>query len=521
MSGRAGVRTLYHAATGDFAATGNFGAAVAPLRPGRVILLPRATANSRPVRRGFDWDRLADLDLAVDLGQRIGSRDWWLGLGLLTTLCLSAIGSGVHIARLPVAVRPALTPVQADDARPDTVAPLASGATTGRTVPPTAMVEALSETPERPRLETTARFGRGDSVRAALRRAGVGSEDAATAAELIGNAANGVAPDTGVDVVLGRRATRTVPRPLDSLGFRAAFDLRLELARENGALVLKRIPIAVDDTPLRVTGTVGGDLVRAVRDAGVSASQAAEFRQNLAYVVDLQRQVGRRDQFDVVLAHRHAATGENETGALLYAALRSDRGEPVELLRWTYGGRPMFFRGNGESARKGLMRTPVDGAHETSGFGMRLHPILGYSRLHQGTDFGAAWGSPIMAAAAGRVTFAGWHGGHGNYMQVLHRPGLMTAYGHMSRFAAKPGQLVAQGQVIGYVGSTGLSTGPHLHYEVWVNERPVDPTNIKFTGGTVLSGGELARFRGELEHFRSLKASGGATAEADTPARHG
>lgn len=503
---------MYQAGTGGFAASTGFGGGAAS-RPGRVILLPRALSATQP---RFDWDRLADVDLAVDLGQRIGSRDWWLGLGLLTTLCLSAVGAGLHVAPLPIA-RTTLTPAEAEDARPDAIAPLAGGAVTGRLAPPTRMVEALSEVPERPRLETTARLGRGDTLIAALRRAGVGEDDAAVAARLIGTAAPGVAPGTGVDLTLGRRATRTVPRPLDALGLRAAFDLRLEVARVDGALTLTRVPIAVDDTPLRVTGTVGGNLVRAVRDAGVPESQAAEVRQNLAYVLDLQRQVGRRDRFDVVLAHRHAATGENETGDLLYAALRPEHGEPVELLRWSYGGHPMFFRASGESARKGLMRTPVDGAHETSGFGMRLHPILGYSRLHQGIDFGAPSGSPIMAAAAGRVTFAGWHGGHGNYVQVLHRPGLMTAYGHMSRFAVKPGAVVAQGQVIGFVGSTGLSTGPHLHYEVWVNEKPVDPTNIKFTGGTTLSGSELDRFRGEMARIRGLHAAGAETAAADEP----
>lgn len=512
MSGGSGV---FQAGINDFdgAGAGGFVGGTATIRPGRVILLPRAPAS--PPRFAALVDRLRDIDLAVDLGASVGGRDWWLGLGLVTTLCLSAVGAGLHVTPLPVPVRPALTPAQADDARPDTILPLAMGATTGRTVPPSRFVEALSEVPERPRLETTARLGRGDSLTAALRRAGVGPDDAATAAQLIGGEVRGVAPGTGLDLVLGRRETRTVPRPLDGLAFRAAFDLRLELARVDGALTLKRVPIAVDDTPLRVTGTVGGNLVRAVRAAGVPASQAAEYRQNLAYVVDLQRQVGRHDRFDVILEHRHAATGENETGGLLYAALRPDRGPPVELLRWSYGGRPMFFRANGESAKKGLMRTPVDGAHETSGFGMRFHPILGFSRLHQGTDFGAATGSPIMAAAAGKVTFAGWHGGHGNYVQVLHRPGLMTAYGHMSRFAVKPGATVAQGQVIGFVGSTGLSTGPHLHYEVWVNQKPVDPTNIKFTGGTTLAGGEMARFQGEMSRMRGLKAAGSETASAD------
>ena len=502
---------MFQSDTNGFAASAGFtGVTMTTPRPGRVILLPRACA---PASR-FDWDRFADLDLVVDLGQRIGSRDWWLGLGLVATLCLSAIGAGSHLTPLPAALHP-MTPAQADDARPDSIAPLANGATTGRLATPTRLVEALAEIPERPRLELTARIGRADSLAAALRRAGVGRDDATVAAGLIGSAAHGIAPGTGIDLVLGRRATRTVPRPLDTLGVRAAFDLRLELARVDGALTLRRVPIAVDDTPLRVTGTVGGNLVRAIRAAGVPASQAAEYRQNLAYVVDLQRQVGRRDRFDVILAHRHAATGENETGTLLYAALRPEHGNPVELMRWSYAGRPAFFRANGESARKGLMRTPVDGAHETSGFGLRLHPILGYSRLHQGTDFGAPTGAPIMAAAAGKVTFAGWHGGHGNYVQVLHRPGLMTAYGHMSRFAVKPGATVAQGQVIGFVGSTGLSTGPHLHYEVWVNQKPVDPTNIKFTGGTTLAGGEMAKFGTEMARMRGLKAAGTQTAATD------
>jgi murein DD-endopeptidase MepM/ murein hydrolase activator NlpD len=513
MGGDPGV---YQTKINELAGVGGFsGGGAAAARPGRVILLPRTLASS-PARFALAplFERVRDLDLVTDLGTGVGGRDWWLGLGLLTTLCLSAVFAGSHVVPLPVLPHPTMTPAEADDARPDTILPLAEGATTGRAAPPSKLVEALSEIPERPRLETTARIGRSDTLTAALRRAGVGSGDAADAARLIGTAAHGVAPGTGIDLVLGRRETRTVPRPLDSLGLRAAFDLRLELARVDGALTLKRIPIAVDDTPLRVTGIVGGNLVRAVRAAGVPAAQAAEYRQNLAYVLDLQRQIGRRDRFDVILAHRHAATGENETGGLLYAALRPERGEPVELLRWNYGGRPMFFRANGESAKKGLMRTPVDGAHETSGFGMRLHPILGYSRLHQGTDFGAAMGAPIMAAAAGMVTFAGWHGGHGNYVQVLHHPGLMTAYGHMSRFAVRPGQAVGQGQIIGYVGSTGLSTGPHLHYEVWINNKPVDPTNIKFTGGTTLSGGEMARFQSEMARMRRLKAAGDATADA-------
>lgn len=491
------------------------------------LSLPGVDARQRPLRRilddvgsRFDLERFADLELCVDLGQSIGGRDWWLGTGLLLTLCASMLFAGHVVQPIPQAVRAALTPAQFEEGRADTIAPLALGAMSGRITPPTRLVEALAEIPERPRLETTARISNSDSLASALRRAGVGPDDAGEVTRLVAGVAdvNRIKPGTGIDLVLGRRETRTVPRPLESLGFRAAFDLRLEVARTaEGALALTRVPIAVDDTPLRVTGLVGGNLVNAVRAAGIPAQQAAAYRQNLAYALDLQRQVGRRDRFDLVVAHRRAATGETETGDLLYAALRPTSGTAVELMRWTFGGKPMFFRANGESAKKGLMRTPVDGAHETSGFGMRFHPILGFSRLHQGTDFGAAMGSPIMAAAAGKVTFAGWHGGHGSYIQILHRPGLMTAYAHMSRFAVKPGMAVAQGQVIGYVGSTGLSTGPHLHYEVWLNQVPVDPLGIKFIGGTTLAASEMGRFKAELDRMRGLQAAGSDIADADPP----
>src|SRR3546814_3743971 len=118
------------------------------------------------------------------------------------------------------------------------------------------------------------------------------------------------------------------------------------------------------------------------------------------------------------------------------------------MMRWTLGGREQFFDASGEATQKGLMRTPVDGARLTSGFGMRLHPLLGYSRMHKGVDFGAARGSPILAAAAGRIEFVGWHGGHGKYVKINHGNGLATAYAHMNGFKVSSGQRVPQGQVI-------------------------------------------------------------------------
>ena len=465
-------------------------------------------------------EKLAGFDLRVDLGDRIGSLAWWRGAATLGALATAMVFAGGQVKPLPVPVTAGLTSAQADDARPDTILPLALGGTTGRFVAPGTHVEALREAPERPLVETTARFRTSDSFEGALRRAGVGPSDANAAARLVGGEIrlDTIKTATDIDLVLGRRESKSTPRPLESLGFRAAFDLRLTLARsDDGALTLKRDPIAVDDTPMRITGAVGGNLAKSARAAGLPGNIVGEAMQQLGYAVDFQHGIGKRDRFDLVVEHRRAETGETQTGGLIYAGLDRGKGDDVELLRWNYGGRPQFFRANGESARKGLMRTPVDGARLTSGFGMRFHPLLNYSRLHQGTDFGAPTGAPIIAAAGGKVSFAGWHGGHGNYVMIKHNGTLATGYAHMSKFAVKSGQTVAQGQIIGYVGSTGLSTGPHLHYEVWLNSRPVNPMTIKFLGGTRLVGGDLSRFQAELRRMRALRGGGGTVVADTTP----
>ncbi len=457
-----------------------------------------------PVLRGFSpttiLDRLAATEIAIDLGDEIGSRSWWRGALTLSLLATTVLYVGARPTALTVPVRPALTPAQVDDARPDTIAPLVLGAATGRFTAPTARVRALAEIPERPRVELTATLRAADSFEGALRRAGVGNGDANDAARAIGSAVrlDQIRGNTDIELVLGRRETKKVPRPLESLAFRAAFDLRLELTRANdGTMRLKRVPIAIDETPLRINGNVGTSLARSAKRAGLPAEVVADAITQLGYVVDLQHGVGRGDDYTLVVEHRRAETGETQTGKLLYAKLNR-----AEIMRWNYNGSPQFFRSTGESARKGLMKTPVDGARLTSNFGMRFHPLLAYSRMHQGVDFGAASGSPIKAAASGRISFAGWHGGHGNYVMVAHSGTLKTAYAHLSRFAVKPGQQVSQGQVIGYVGSTGLSTGPHLHYETWLNGRAVNPITLKFLGGTSLTGGELARFKTAMTRMR-------------------
>lgn len=502
-------------AGGNGAASAGFLSPVQPTWPG-VSVGRNRLANWRELAAGL----ALGTELSTDLGSGIGRRSWWLGLATCSALCGAAVWLALDVPPLPVTARAPLTPVQREALSGQFIAPLAIGARTGAvTRPNPALVVPLAEIPERPRIELSARVVRGRTLATTLKRSGVGASDVARVTELLGSAANlnALEPGTEIDIVLGRRDTKAEPRPLELLGLRSAFDMRLAVRRVDGALQLKKIPIKVDSSPIRVNGLVGSSLLRSLQSSGIPAKQAREFTSVMGYVVDMQRGVGGRDRFDIIVERDKAETGEVRYGGMLYGALDRLGKERIEVARFGKGGE--FFRDNGESARKGLMRTPVNGARMTSKFGMRFHPLLNYSRMHQGVDFGAAHGSPIYAAASGTVEFAAPHGGHGNYVRLRHNNTLKTAYAHMSRFAVRAGQSVKQGDVIGYVGSTGISTGPHLHYEVWLRGQAANPMTLKFTGGMQLSGGELNRFEAEINRLRAFAVTGGNTPAPKRPGR--
>lgn len=258
--------------------------------------------------------------------------------------------------------------------------------------------------------------------------------------------------------------------------------------------------IASDGAEVRVTGAVIQDgLYFSLRDAGVSPSIAAEYLRALSSRIDVGADVAPFDRFDLVVSK---TAGQ----PLLYAALHRVDGADVELMRWRANGKTDWFDTDASGAERsaGLM-APVAG-RITSGFGVRYHPILHFARMHAGIDFGAAWGSPIVAAADGEVIGAGWTGGYGRQVQVSHGGGIVTTYSHMSGIAASPGQPVRQGQVIGYVGSTGLSTGPHLHFEVRMNGRPVDPMSVQLQRRNVLSGPARQAFNARLKQLLAIGA---------------
>ncbi len=261
---------------------------------------------------------------------------------------------------------------------------------------------------------------------------------------------------------------------------------------------------------LRAVGTIDNNLTVAAEQAGVPNPVMVELIRIFSFDVDFQREIRRGDDFEVFYEASFDLDGKlAKTGPVLYAALTLS-GTRLDLYGFTArSGSLDYFNPKGRSVRKTLMRTPIDGARLSSRFGMRRHPILGYSKMHRGTDFAARRGTPIYAAGDGVVESAGRKGASGRYVRIRHNATYKTAYAHMSRIAkgVRRGKRVRQGQVIGYVGSTGRSTGPHLHYEVLSNGRQLNPMKIKLPSGETLKGAALERFDLRREEIDQLRAA--------------
>lgn len=462
-------------------------------------------------------DRFPEFEIAPDLGSRIGSAEWYRGAatcgGLIALTVLLSPGFERPIYG---GVPAALTGAAWEEARAQSIAPIAFGSTTGHRMGATSLVAPLADTPERPIIEIPATIGAGDQFVKVLRRAGVSAADADSAAKLVAGAVDlgGLASGTRLDLTLGRRTDKSQPRPLEKIAFRARFDLALEVVRTDGSLALNSIPIAIDHTPLRIRGRVGSSLYRSARAAGAPAKAIETFLRSIA----TRMSVGSIDsdaEFDLIVERARAETGETRMGQLMFAGISSG-GRKVQLVRWGEG-KGEWFDINGRGETRGVMTTPVNG-RTSSGFGMRRHPVLGYARMHKGQDFAAPYGAPIKATADGRVVFAGRAGGYGNFVRINHGNGLGTGYGHMSRIAVRNGTPVKRGQVIGYVGSTGLSTGPHLHYELYRNGAAVNPRSVSFSTTKTLGGSELSAFRARVARLMAVPAGGttaGAKPDAD------
>ena len=355
-------------------------------------------------------------------------------------------------------------------------------------------------------------IGRGDTLSKALTRAGGTREEAEAAIVAFRKVHNPRKLRVGQTLSLAfdpENGSNGAPR-LASLALDVAADRDVVVTRSNDGIFLP----SVVDRPLdrvlqRTVGTIDSSLYVSALAAGMPNQVLMEMVHIFSFDVDFQWDIQPGDRFEVLYEAVFNRAGEFvENGPILYANLEVGERE-VELFRYEPGEGPAdYIDAQGASVRKALMRTPINGARLSSAYGMRRHPILGYNKKHLGVDFAAPTGTPIYAGGDGKISMIGRYGNYGKYIRIRHNGTYSTGYAHLSGFAKgmRKGKRVRQGQVIGYVGSTGMSTGPHLHYEVMVGNKRINPMTLKLPSGRKLKGSELAEFQAQVQKIMVLIA---------------
>lgn len=359
-----------------------------------------------------------------------------------------------------------------------------------------------SEMIKKPKLPLHAnlQIGRGDTVSGILEAAGLSSGDAYRVVKALGKHYDlrTVKPGQKIDVEYQRvnndeRDFKSLVMKIDPV--KSVLVEKLSEGDFTSSLEEKELLKRSYAYSTEIETSLYGSAAR----AGIPAQIIAEMIRIYSWNVDFQRDIRRGDKIEVLYETMETEDGDfARYGDVLYANLGVS-GKDVPIYRYEMkDGRVDYFQPDGFSVRKTLMKTPVDGARLSSGFGMRKHPVLGYNKMHKGLDFAAATGTPIYAAGDGTIEFQGRKGGYGNYTRIRHNSKLKTAYAHMHKFARGMGvgKRVKQGDVIGYIGTTGRSTGPHLHYEVHVNGKQVNPRSVDLPTGEQLTGEELKKFKG-------------------------
>ena len=285
--------------------------------------------------------------------------------------------------------------------------------------------------------------------------------------------------------------------------------LNIEIRKNKNDFLIQENILKLYKKEVVIKSEIKNNLYSAAMSSNIEPNVIIEFARIFGFEVDFQRDIRKGDWFEI-LYERFEDDNEivRDTGKIIYASMFVN-GAEINLYNFKDGSGDIgFYDIKGKSIVKSLMKTPINGARLSSSYGMRKHPILGYNKMHRGTDFAAPSGTPIMASGAGKVTRARWCGGGGNCIKIKHNSTYETIYAHMKNFARgiKEGTRVKQGQIIGYVGSTGMSTGPHLHYEVVVNGRKVNSQKLKLPSGKILKGDPRQKF--ELERIKiDLKLS--------------
>ena len=272
----------------------------------------------------------------------------------------------------------------------------------------------------------------------------------------------------------------------------------IEISKNNeeGKILSKKIITKLYKKNFIAENVITNNLYSSAIDANINPNTIIEFARIFGFEIDFQRDIRKNDYFRIVYDKYIDENGEFiKSGSILYAYM-SVNGREITLYKFGNDQTYNYFDINGKSVEKALMKTPINGARLSSSFGMRKHPILGFNKMHQGTDFAAREGVPIMASGSGTVVKSGWCGGGGNCIKIKHNSTYETVYAHLKNFARgiKKNKKVKQGQIIGYVGTTGLSTGPHLHYEVIVNGKKVNSQKLKLPSGKSLKDSERELF---------------------------
>jgi murein DD-endopeptidase MepM/ murein hydrolase activator NlpD len=276
----------------------------------------------------------------------------------------------------------------------------------------------------------------------------------------------------------------------------------IEIRKSQNNFIVKENILQLYKKEVVIKNIIKNNLYSSAINAGVEPNIIVEFARIYGFEVDFQRDIRKGDWFEILYEKFEDDNGKvRDTGKIIYASMYVN-GEEINLYNFKDKNEEEYYDIKGKSITKSLMKTPINGARLSSSYGMRKHPILGYNKMHRGTDFAAPSGTPIMASGSGTVTRARWCGGGGNCVKIKHNSTYETIYAHMKAFAKgiKEGRKVRQGQIIGYVGSTGMSTGPHLHYEVVVNGKKVNSQRLKLPSGKTLKG--TAREKFEMERIK-------------------
>ncbi len=274
-------------------------------------------------------------------------------------------------------------------------------------------------------------------------------------------------------------------------------EIQFKKSAEKNEFIIKKVKKNFTKNLVYKETIITDSLYNSAINLGITANIIIEFARLYGFQIDFQRDVWKDDSFQII--YEEFIDEDNQvvdTGEIIFANLNLQNTD-LQLYKYEYEKNKVdYFDENGKSIKKTLMKTPINGARLSSSYGKRKHPILGYTKMHTGTDFAAPTGTPIMASGDGKVTKAGWCGGGGNCVKIKHNSVYQTVYAHMSKFGRgiKKGVRVKQGQIIGYVGSTGLSTGPHLHYEVIENGKKINSQKLKLPSGKVLKGDERKKF---------------------------